>query len=196
MLWRKRSSDVIRDDQPMVQKVNIDGLSEDEKRKFYAKASEYSQLDLYTGHVEHGYAIDTVATPAFCPRCQAATQQQYANFIYATQRAPRVMFAPAGYFCTVCPTVVIDEALIRQGVIPPFTYQGVLGIDHKGEPHPDFFKTWNGSKTVYIFDEDQHPIGLATAAHLKSSAGARHKRSSDRRKQMAKASRKRNRRKR
>ena len=199
MLWRwgkKKADSGAQGDQPLVQNVNIDDFSEDEKREFYAKASEYSQLDIHTGHVEHAYAIRTVATSASCPRCQAPTQQQYANFIYATQQAPRVIFAPAGYFCTACPTVVIDEALIRQGVSRPFTYQGVLGIDHKDEQPPDFFKTWNSGKTLYIFDEDQNPIGLSTTSKLHATGAAKNKRASSRRKQMAKASRKQNRRKR
>jgi hypothetical protein len=195
MLWRKKKAEVARDDQAMLQ-VNIDGWSEDEKRDFYSAASDYSQIDVYTGFVEHAHALDTVATPACCPRCQAATQQQYANFIYATQRAPRVMFAPAGYFCTACPSVVIDEDLIRQGVRRPFTYQGVLGIDHKDKNRPDLFKTWNGSRTIYIFDEDQNPIGLTTTAGLPPKGFTKSKRQSDRRKQMAKASRRQNRRKR
>jgi hypothetical protein len=196
MLWRKKKAEVARDDQSIVQKVSIEDWSEDEKHDFYSAVSDYSQLDIYTGFVEHGYAMDTVATPACCPRCQAATQQQYANFIYATQRAPRVMFAPAGYFCTVCPAVVIDEALIRQGVRRPFTYQGVLGIDHQDKTRPDLFKTWNGARTLYIFDEDHNPIGLTTTAGLPSKGATRSKRQSDRRKQMAKVSRKQNRRKR
>lgn len=115
MLWSKKQAEVARDDRAMLQ-VDIDGWSEDEKHDFYSAVSNYSQMNVYTGFVEHAHALDTVTTPACCPRCQAATQQQYANFIYATQRAPRVMFAPAGYFCTACPSVVIDEALIRQGV--------------------------------------------------------------------------------
>jgi hypothetical protein len=106
------------------------------------------------------------------------------------------MFAPAGYFCTACPSVVIDEALLRQGIRQPFTYQGVLGIDHKDKNRPDLFKTWNGSRTIYIFDEDQNPIGLTTTAALPPKGSTKSKRQSDRRKQMAKASRRQNRRKR
>lgn len=196
MIWKKRNSDVARGDPRAVHTLNLDNLKDDEKREFYSAVSEHSQMDLYAGHVEHGHALDTVSTSASCPRCQAPTQQHYANFIYATQTAPRVMFAPAGYFCTACPTVIIDEEIIRQGISTQFTYQGVLGLDHEGAQHPDILKTWNGEKTVYIFDENANPMGLTTTARLQSARGAKHKRSSDRRKQMAKTSRKQNRRKR
>lgn len=196
MIWRRRGPGRAHAGKDVLATVNIEDWTDDEKREFHRTASEASQLELYTGHVEHGYSADAVPTLASCPRCQSPTRQQYANFIYATQIAPRVMFAPAGYFCTACPTVVIDEDLIRPGISKQFTYQGVVGLDHEGEERPDFFKTWNGEKTVYLFDEDQNPIGLTTTARLQSKRFTKHKRPSDRRKQMARASRKRNRRKR
>ncbi len=34
-----------------------------------------------------------------------------------------------------------------------------LGIDYEGRDDPDFFKTWNGEKTVYILDEQQAMMG-------------------------------------
>lgn len=196
MIWKKRRSDVAHANKEMLQTLNIEDLSEDEKHEFYTEVSEHAQLELYTGHIEHGYALDAVSTAAACPRCQAPMRQQYANFIYATQIAPRVMFAPAGYFCTTCPTVVIDEGLIRAGISKPFTYRGILGLDHEGAKRPDLFNTWNGGKTVYIFDEHTNPVGLTTTAHLQSKGATKSKQPSDRRKQMAKASRKQNRRQR
>lgn len=196
MRWKKRDADGAGAVKGTLKIVNTEGLSDDEKREFYATVSETSQLDLYTGHVEHGYSVDAAATRASCPRCHALTRQQYANFIYATQIAPRVMFAPAGYFCTACPTVVVDDALIRPGVSQRFTYQGVVGLDYEGEKPPDLFKTWNGEPTVYLFDEHENPVGLTTTARLRPKAVTQTKRQPDRRRQMAKASRKRNRRKR
>ena len=98
MRWKKRDADGAGAVKGTLNIVNTEGLSEDEKREFYATVSETLQLDLYTGHVKHGYSVDAVATQASCPRCHALTRQQVANFIYATQIAPRVMVAPAGYF--------------------------------------------------------------------------------------------------
>ena len=199
MIRKKRDFDRVNAGKDTLKTVNIEDLTDDEKREFYTTVSETSLLGLYTGHVEHGYSLDAVPTLASCPRCQALTRQQYANFFYATQIAPRVMFAPAGYFCTACPTVVIDEELIRPGISEQFTYQGVVGLDHEGEKRPDFFKTWNGETTVYLFDEHENPVGLTTTARLQSKGFTKNKRQSAQRKQMAKASRKsrkRNRRKR
>ncbi len=196
MIQKKRDFDGVNAGKNTLRAVNIEDLSDDEKGEFYTTVSEISQLELYTGHVEHGYALDAVPTLDSCPRCQALTRQHYANFIYATQIAPRVMFAPAGYFCTACPTVVIDEELIRPGISKQFTYRGVVGLDHEGKKHPDFFKTWNGETTVYLFDEHENPVGLTTTAQLQSKGFTKNKRQSDQKRQMAKASRKRNRRKR
>ena len=196
MIRKKRGFDGVNAGTNTLKTVNIEGLTADEKREFYTTVSETSQLELYTGHIEHGYSVDAVPMAESCPRCHALTRQQYAHFIYATQIAPRVMFAPAGYFCTACPTVVIDEELIRPGISKSFTYRGVVGLDHEGEKRPDFFKTWNGETTVYLFDEHENPVGLTTTAQLQSRGFTKNTRQSDQRRQMAKASRKRNRRKR
>jgi len=128
----------------------------------HSAATEFSKIELYAGHLEHGYALRGVVTPARCPRCRSETRQYYANFIYATQTAPRVMFTPAGYFCRHCPTVIIDEEMLRSGITGSFTFRGVLGIEHETSEVPDFFRTWNGQKAVYVFDEDQVPQGIAT----------------------------------
>jgi len=73
------------------------------------------------------------------------------------------MLTPGGYFCTKCPSVVIDQELIRTGISDSrFEYHGVLGIDYGKERDPDFFETWNGEETIYIFDEDQMPLRMRT----------------------------------
>ncbi|MDH3603994.1 MAG: hypothetical protein OEU26_30680 [Candidatus Tectomicrobia bacterium] len=77
MIWKKRDSDGVNAVKETLKIVNIQGLSDDEKREFYATVSETSQLDLYTGHVEHGYSADAVATLASCPRCHALTRRMF-----------------------------------------------------------------------------------------------------------------------
>jgi predicted Zn-ribbon and HTH transcriptional regulator len=86
--------------------VNQENMDETERESLRSLASELSDLTFFEGHIKHGYSLHSVSNPAQCPRCKASTQQQYANFIYATNVAPRVMLAPAGYFCTKCPTVI------------------------------------------------------------------------------------------
>ena len=113
-----------------------------------------------------------------------------------TQVAPRVMFAPAGYFCPHCPTVVIDEEMIRSGITGPFTFQGVLGIAYDERPAPDFFLTWNGYDAVYFLDEDQTPQGIATMSPSPPPRLATKRHKSRERNRLAKASRRRNQRKR
>ena len=143
--------------------VGIDGLSEDEKEEFFAEAVKKSDITAYEGHIEHAYSRRHAYQTEKCPRCGADTRQQYGNFIYATQIAARVMFAPAGYFCTECPSVIIDEDIIRNGITDRrFRFQGVLGIDYGKERKPDLFSTWNGQESVYVFNEDQQPMGIST----------------------------------
>jgi hypothetical protein len=176
-------------------KVNVQDWDPEDQRALRAAATELSNMRRYAGHVEHGYALRAVVTPARCPRCQAGTHQYYANFIYATQVAPRVMFAPAGYFCSQCPTVIIDEEMLRSGITGSFTFHGVLGIEEEESQVPDFFRTWNGQKAMYILDEDQVPQGIATmpASQRPRHLTPRSKRSG--RQRMAKAARRRKQRK-
>ena len=89
--------------------VGVDGWSEAEAVKMF-------DMTVYEGHIEYAYSRRHAYQTDHCPRCGADTRQQYGNFVYATQIAPRVMFAPAGYFCTECPSVIIDEDLIRNGI--------------------------------------------------------------------------------
>lgn len=117
---------------------------------------------LFHGTVEHAYSKRAAGAADQCPRCHAPTQKHCANFIYATDRATRAMLAPAGFFCTACPTVIIDDELIAAGVKPGFKFRGVLGIDDPDKKEPNLFHTWNGQKPVYIFDENQQCMGLET----------------------------------
>jgi hypothetical protein len=104
------------------------------------------------------------------------------------------MLAPAGYFCTTCPTVIVDEEMLRAGITDGFHFQGVLGIDYEGQRPPDLFRTWNGRPTVYVVDEvpGSHG-GSLLGAHARQHATQRERKMQQRNK-MAKASRKRNRR--
>ena len=72
------------------------------------------------------------------------------------------MLAPAGFFCTACPTVIILEEMIAGAVKAGFHFQGVVGIDNLETHQPDLFVTWNGKKPVYIFDENEQCLGLET----------------------------------
>jgi hypothetical protein len=175
--------------------VNQENMDETERESLRSLASELSNLTFFEGHIKHGYSLHSVSNPAQCPRCKASTQQQYANFLYATNVAPRVMLAPAGYFCTKCPTVIVDEDLIQAGIRGKFKYQGVLGLDHEGSKEPDLLQTWNGSKPVYIFNEEEVAIGLATLPPSAQQHSISKRRKMEK-KRMAKKSRKRNRRKR
>jgi hypothetical protein len=143
-------------------RVDLDQLGLDAGDEFKEAVSQISDITFFEGHVEHGYSLDHVSDAQRCPRCQAPTRQHYADWIYATQVAPRLMLAPAGYFCTRCPTVIVDEAMIRSGVKPEFEFLGVVGLDHEEGKNPDLFKTWNGKDAIHVFDERGIHQGLST----------------------------------
>src|SRR5262245_30756867 len=172
--------------------ANIDAFDEDELEGFQAAVTKHSGIDFFNGRVDHGYSLSKVENKDQCPRCNAPTRQQYANFIYNTQIAPRVLLAPAGYFCTKCKSVVVDEQLLRKGATRGFEYRGVLGLDYEEKKPPDIFTTWNGKTFDFGLGEDAKLVYYDSDPGAYSSARWEKMK---RKKRMAKQSRKRNRRK-
>ena len=108
--------------------VDLDEFGSEARPMLLDELSQASGLPVFSGTVVHGYAMRSVGSHLQCPRCNAATQQHMAHFIYATDIAPRVMFAPAGYFCTACATVVVDENLIARGMKEGYRFRTVVGV--------------------------------------------------------------------
>ena len=190
----------VEESKGMMLTVNTDNLTREGRQAIWEEIGKTSNFPIYEGKVEHGYSRLVALETDQCPRCHARTQQHYANFIYATDIAPRVMFAPAGFFCTACPTVIIDEEMVSGGAKKGFRFQGVVGIDYEGKKEPDLFRTWNGKEAVYVFDEDQKILGLSAIDEHEPHQGASHffdknKEKQKKKRQMAKKSRKRNRKK-
>ena len=180
--------------------VDLDEFGSETRPLLVKELAHSSGLPIFGGTVDHGYAMQSIGSHLRCPRCNAATRQQMAHFIYATNIAPRVMFAPAGYFCTACPTVIVDENLIATGMKEGYRFRAVMGVDYAGEKEPDFFKTWNGHESIYILDEDGQVMDLATDDQLHfeplaaSAIAGRDAAARKRRRRMARQSRKKNRR--
>lgn len=116
--------------------VDLDEFGSEARPVLLDELSQASGLPVFAGSVEHGYAVRSLGSHARCPRCNAGTRQQMAHFVYATNIAPRVMFAPAGYFCTTCPTVIVDEDLIATGMKRGYRFRAVVGVDHGGGKRP------------------------------------------------------------
>lgn len=180
--------------------VDLDEFGSETRPLVFDELMEASGLPLFAGTVEHGYAMRSVGSYLRCPRCNAATRQQMAHFIYATDIAPRVMFAPAGYFCTTCPTVIVDEDLIARSMKDGYHFRAVVGVDYAGQKQPDLFRTWNSHDSLYMLDEDGRVMDLVTDSQLHAELPAARAGASrgfvdrKRRRKMAQQSRKRNRR--
>ncbi len=180
--------------------VDLDTFGPETRPRLLEELAQGSGLPIFEGTVEHGYSMRFVASHLRCPRCNAATRHQMAHFIYATGVAPRVMFAPAGYFCTACPSVIVDEGLIVTGVKEGYRFRAVVGVDYAGKKRPDYFSTWNGRTPIYILDEGEQIMDRVTEDQLQSESSAapavasRDPAARKRRRKMARQSRKRNRR--
>jgi hypothetical protein len=175
--------------------VDLDSFSHRDAPQIHDEIIRRTGFPLFEGTVEHGYSKRAVGSTDKCPRCEAATKRQIANFIYATHISPRAMLAPAGYFCSACPTVIVDEDLITAGMKEGYRFRCVVGVDYPGKKEPDYFRTWNGKESIYVLDENQQIMDLATSDPLQRQAStrARDRRKEKRRRKMAQQSRRRNR---
>ena len=131
-------------------------------------------IPIYKGlpRVEHAYESDFLGYTDKCPRCNTPTKQMYSNFVWANQEASRLMSAPAGHFCTNCPTVILDDAIMRSGVNKAkYEYWGVCGIDSGYSAKKDdinLFQTLNGEKPTYILSEEGGLDGILNSVHAPS----------------------------
>lgn len=187
-----------------VVKMNMDNLDEEEKKRLYQAILEKSDVALHEGNVEHGYSLEKLGSVETCPRCSSPTERRCAYFVYATEAGARVMMTTAGFFCRQCPTAIIDESVIRAGITGNFQYRGIVGFHHD-DRETNILSTWNGEKPVFILDESEDIIGVITqemqdrltrlplppSSQFQSSA--KKDRKAARRRELAKASRKRNR---
>jgi hypothetical protein len=152
--------------------IDLDQFSPGARPLLLGEMAEGSGLPVFDGTVAHGYSVQSVGSHARCPRCQATTRRHMAHFIYAADIAPRVMFAPAGHFCTACPTVIVDEKLIASGVKDGYRFRAVVGVDYVGKKPPDCFQTWNGHSLAYILFAFFLPFSRHHSRQLAATRGA------------------------
>ncbi|MGH7811940.1 MAG: hypothetical protein ACREP5_16810, partial [Candidatus Binatia bacterium] len=167
--------------------VDADKLKAEEKKRFRSTITKASDLEYFEGRIQHGYSLSEAGDESKCPRCKAVTEQKYANFIYIVGDTPRAMLAPAGYFCSKCPTVIVDEDLIKQTTRGKGEFRGVVGLTDEEDEDEQYFRTWNGFKAIFDGDFGYSERGATTFSPRKYQKMARKKR-------LAKESRKRNRR--
>lgn len=142
--------------------IDLDRFGPGDRKSLDQEIIRRAGVALFHGTVEHAYSRSAVGATDRCPRCHAPAQPHCAHFIYATDRGTRVMLAPAEFFCTACPTVIIDQAQIAAAVKPRFKFQRVVGIEDPDRRKPNPFRTWNGKKAIYVLDENDQCLGLET----------------------------------
>ena len=130
-------------------------------------AAKQNGFPVFKGEVKHAYESDYLKYKDKCPRCQTATVQMMSNFAYATQEAARLSTSHAGHFCPNCPTVIIDDDVMRNSISDRFRYGGVTSIETGYTDKPSLFETLNGEKTVYILDEyHTGVVGISQSVNL------------------------------
>ncbi len=141
--------------------------------KTFAELSP-GDIPIYKGEprIEHAYESDFLGYTDKCPLCNTPTQRMYSNFVWANQEASRLMSAPAGHFCTHCPTVIIDDTLVKNSINKArFQYLGVCAIDSGFSDKKEdinLFGTLNGKKPTYVLNEEGGLDGILNSVHAPS----------------------------
>ena len=130
--------------------------------------AEQNGTPCFSGAVDAAYPLTSVKDKTVCPECGGQTVQHTANFIYTTSAGTRVMFAPAGWFCRKCPTVIIDERLLAKSMTAKVKFQRAIGILDAEQDQPHYFSRWRGEKPIYYLDEEEAIIEMRVPSELKS----------------------------
>ncbi len=163
-----KESKVLYNKEEGIVKIERDGLqSSDDNLDFLKFASKQSGFKIFRGKVEHAYESDYLGYKDHCPRCNAPTLKMYSHFPYATNDAMRVMSGPAGHFCTKCPTVIIDDDMMRSGIfVRASEYLGVVGVETGENDDPGLFSTLNGEDSIYFLSDESKEIeGIHSSVH-------------------------------
>lgn len=86
-----------------------------------------------------------------CPNCKNELTQKYCEVVYVVKDNSRVALGPFGFFCSNCPTVLIDESEIKKSIIGNYRYKRPIGIEVQGDLK--LFKTWNNKKPMFFIDQ-------------------------------------------
>lgn len=128
--------------------------------------SKESGISVFKGIIKHAYESDYLGYKHMCPRCDERTENMMSNFAYGTQDKSRIIGAPAGHFCTNCPTVIIDDDIIRASINEKIDYCGVYEIETGYETEKLLFETFNGEKPVFILDPSKTQVyGIQQSVH-------------------------------
>lgn len=130
--------------------------------------SERNKIPIFKGIIKIGYESDFLGYKDKCPECNTPTQQMMSNFAYGTQERSRLLAAPAGHFCPNCPTVIIDDDIMKMGIDSSrFDYRGVFTIETGYTDELQYFDTFNGEKPLMILEEDKSGVaGIFQSVHL------------------------------
>ena len=165
MCIRDRTRAVINKKENTI-KIVTDGIkTAEDNLEILEWYSQENNIPIFKGTVDHAYESDFLGYKDICPNCNTPTQQMMSNFAYGTQDKSRIMSAHAGHFCTNCPTVIIDDDIMRESIDPKFQYCGVFEIE-SGYEQKKLLETLNGEKPVFILDPTKTNIyGIQQSVH-------------------------------
>ncbi len=141
-------------------------VTSEENVEFLEAVSKNAGIPVFKSQIKHLYESDFTRYKDNCPRCQAALTRMFSNFAYATQEKSRILGAPAGLFCQSCPTVIIDDDMMRAQIDRSrFQYWGVFSVE-SGYSGVNIIETINGVPPTFVMDESQQDVeGIFQSVH-------------------------------
>jgi hypothetical protein len=152
--------------------MDKEAKSQDVREMVESFAAQSEIKDIFKGNIENAYESDFLGYKDKCPVCSRETKQMYSGFVYATQTKARVASGPCGHFCTKCPTVIIDDDMMRQAVSSGFKYGGTVAIETGYAKETILFKKFNGVKPVYVLGEDGGMEGITDSTNFIKHEGS------------------------
>lgn len=140
--------------------VDLSTVDTEQKKLALDELSQRSGLKIYASkkRLDYAYTEDYLGQTETCPRCNSATETQYAEFLYATKSLPKSIVAAAGHFCPTCSTVILSEDAVEKALPSEESFQGVIGI--KSTPEPITFRAFNDKETHYLRDPQKGLIRM------------------------------------
>lgn len=141
--------------------LDVTGISAEEKDKKFDEYAEKNGIPRYNPKnrsLKFGYSRSYAMSSTKCPQCDGKLEQHYAEVVYATDSRPKVSYTPAVFFCTECPTVVVDDSHIESSTTPDTEFRGVIAIEAK--PKAKLFEAWDNEPVEYVFDDQKRIIRM------------------------------------
>jgi hypothetical protein len=104
--------------------------------------------------IENGFSKEQYPDINTCPLCRATTERRYTRLFCKTLSGIGLYLGPVGWFCSGCPTVIIDDTAVRSEFSKEDGDIEIFAVQARDNDHPHPLKTWNKAWLFFFPNED------------------------------------------